>query len=91
MVKLKNLILAIKEQGPFKRAFKNFFITGNAWGMFYLRSHQREDDKLKVVYNTKPSAQKAADSMRMKMNKHFSVYKCLFCDGYHLGKNRDNK
>ena len=22
---------------------------------------------------------------------HFSTYKCLFCDGYHIGKNRDNK
>ena len=30
-IKLKNLILGLKEQGPFKRAFRNFFITGNAW------------------------------------------------------------
>jgi hypothetical protein len=91
MVKLKNLILGLKEQGPIKRAFRNFFITRNAWGMFYLRSHQREDGNPKVVYNTKASAQKAADSMKKKMGKHFSVYKCIFCDGYHLGKNRDNK
>lgn len=91
MVKLKNLILGLKEQGPIKRAFRNFFITRNAWGMFYLRSHQREDGSPKVVYNTKASAQKAADSMKKKMGKHFSIYKCIFCDGYHLGKNRDNK
>ena len=43
------------------------------------------------MYNTKESATKAAESMKKKMNKHFSVYKCIFCDGYHLGKNRDNK
>lgn len=43
------------------------------------------------MYNTKETAQKAADSMKKKMNKHFSVYKCIYCDGYHLGKNRDNK
>ena len=91
MIKIKNLYKGLKEQGPFKRFYKNFFVTGNAWGMFSKRSHQREDGKLKVMYNTKESAQKAADSMAKKYEKHFSVYKCIFCDGYHLGKNRDNK
>lgn len=91
-VKIKNIILALYEQGPIKRAYHNFIVTRNAWGMFYISSHQRQDNgKLKVMYNTKESAQKAADSMKKKMNKHFSVYKCVFCDGYHLGKNRDNK
>ena len=90
-MKIKNLILALSEQGPLKRAFRNFLITGNAWGLFSMRSHQREDGKLKVMYNTKESANKAALSMKKKMNKHFSVYKCIYCDGYHLGKNRDNK
>lgn len=90
-MKFKNLILALYEQGPIKRAFKNFCITKNAWGMFDIRSHQREDGKMKVMYNTKETANKAAESMEKKMNKHFSVYKCIYCDGYHLGKNRDNK
>ena len=90
-VKIKNLILGIREQGPFKRAFKNFFITGNAWGLFSIRSHKRENGKLKIMYNTKETAFKAVESMEKKMNKHFSVYKCIYCDGYHLGKNRDNK
>jgi len=91
-LKLNNVLLALYEQGPLKRAFRNFVITRNAWGMFYIASHQRQDNgKLKVMYNTKESAQKAADSMKNKLNKHFSVYKCVFCDGYHLGKNRDNK
>ena len=91
-MKIKNLYLALLEQGPFKRAWRNFVITGNAWGMFSKSSHIRQDtEKLKVMYNTKESAQKAADSMKQKQGKHFSVYKCIFCDGYHLGKNRDNK
>jgi hypothetical protein len=90
-MKLKNISKALWGQLPVQRAFRNFFITGNAWGMFSIRSHQREDGKLKVMYNTKATAQKAADSMGKKMNKHFSVYKCIYCDGYHLGKNRDNK
>lgn len=77
-MKIKNLIQALKEQGPFKRAFRNFFITGNAWGMFYLRSHQREDGRPKVIYNTKLSAQKAADNMEKKMNKHFLYINVFF-------------
>ena len=91
-MKLKNLYKALKDQGPLKRAFHNFVITRNAWGMFHKNSHQRFDTgKPKVMYNRIESAQKASESMNKKYNKHFSVYKCVFCDGYHLGKNRDNK
>jgi hypothetical protein len=92
VIKFKNLILALKEQGPLKRAFRNFFITGNAWGLFHKNSHIRQDTgKPKVMYNTKESAKKAAESMEKKRGVHFSIYKCIFCDGYHLGKNRENK
>lgn len=34
---------------------------------------------------------KPQKKMGEKHGKHFSVYKCVFCDGYHIGKNRDNK
>ena len=88
----RNIYLGLKGQLPLKRFIKNFFITGNAWGMFSINSHiNQATNKPKVEYHTKKSAQKAADSMARKHNKHFSVYKCVFCDGYHLGKNRDNK
>jgi len=91
-MKLKNLYKALREQGPLKRAYHNFVVTRNAWGMFHKNSHQRADTgKPKVMYNRKSSALKAAESMNKKYNKHFSVYKCVYCDGYHLGKNRDNK
>ena len=43
------------------------------------------------MYSTVKKAQKAADKMGQKNNTHFSYYKCLFCDGYHIGKNRENK
>lgn len=88
----KNLILALKDQGPFKRAFRNFVITGNARGVFSLNSHIRVDTgKPKVMFNTQVSAAKSANAMAKKHNVHFSYYKCIFCDGYHIGKNRDNK
>jgi hypothetical protein len=90
MIRLRNLYLGIKDQLPLGRLLRNIR-TGNVFGLFFIRSHQNESGKLKVMYNTKASAQKAAESMARKRGVHFSNYKCIFCDGYHLGKNRDNK
>lgn len=88
-VKWKNVVKALRGQGPLKRAFKNFFITGNAWGMFHINSHiVHKTGKSKVMYNTPETAKKSALSMSKKQGVHFSAYKCVFCDGYHLGKNR---
>lgn len=90
-MKLKNLYLGLKNQLPLKRLFRNFFITGNGWGLFSKTSHRRRDTgKEKVSYSEK-SAHKAANRMGEKYDKHFSVYKCIYCDGWHIGKNRNNK
>lgn len=92
MIKLSNLVKALKYQLPLKRAFRNFFITRNAWGMFSINSHiSQRSGKPKVSYPTYEAAAKAAASMEKKHLKHFSVYKCVFCGGFHIGKNRDNK
>lgn len=91
-VKLRNILLVIKDQLPLKRFIRNFFITRNAWGLFHKNSHIAQGSgKPKVAYNTKATALKAAASMSKKHGKHFSTYKCLHCDGFHIGKNRDNK
>ena len=91
-IKIKNLILGLKGQLPLKRAFKNFFITRNAWGMFSKNSHiNQHTNEQKISYSSIESATKAATKMEKKTGKHFSIYKCIFCDGYHIGKNRDNK
>lgn len=91
-IKLKNLILGLKGQLPLRRAFKNFFITGNARGIFSINSHiNQHTNEPKIAYSSVESATKAATKMEKKTGKHFSVYKCIFCDGYHIGKNADNK
>ena len=90
-MKIKNIKLFIKDQLPIKRLLRNFLITRNAWGAFYKRSHINYNGTPKVMYNTKKTANKVAKQMSEKHKKHFSNYKCLYCDGYHLGKNRDNK
>ena len=91
-ITFKNFWIWFKDQIKRKTFFRNFFITRNAWGAFSINSHiNQHTGQPKVMYNTIKSAQKAAESMGKKHNTHFSYYKCLFCNGYHVGKNRDNK
>ena len=88
---IKNIYLALKDQLPLKRFIKNL-IKGHVFGIFSINSHIRVDTgRPKVMYNTKESAIKSAESMSKKRSVHFSTYKCVFCDGYHVGKNRENK
>ena len=92
VIKPRNFWIWFKDQVKRKRFFHNFFISKNAWGAFSINSHIRySTQQPKVTYNTIESAKKAAEKMSQKYGKHFSTYKCLFCDGYHVGKNRDNK
>ena len=44
-----------------------------------------------MSYPTKTVAMKAAEAMSTKYGVHFSVYKCAWCDGWHVGKNAQNK
>lgn len=91
-IKFKNFKIWFKDQIKRKRFFYNFFISRNAWGAFHINSHiNQHTGQPKVTYNTLNTALKAAESMSKKYGAHFSTYKCLFCDGYHIGKNRDNK
>ena len=91
-IKLKNIWPVLKDQGPPLRFFRNFFVTRNAWGLFSKNSHVAVySGKPKIMYNTKQSSLRAAESMAKKHGVHFSSYKCLFCDGFHIGKNNSNK
>lgn len=86
---VRNLYLGIKDQGPLSRFLRNFFITGNAWGLFHKNSHiSQGSNKPKVMYNTKVSALKSAEKLGKKNQCYYSVYKCIYCDGFHLGRNR---
>ena len=84
----RNIILALKDQGPLKRFIRNFFITRNAWGLFHKNSHTvAKTGKEKVKYNTRKSAVRSAEAMERKYDGIFRAYKCVHCDGYHVGKN----
>jgi len=91
-MKLRNFLLALKDQLPLKKLITNF-LKGELYDRFHQRfskkSHIRRDNgQLKIMFNTRESAIKAANSMKTKTGKDFSPYKCVWCDGYHIGKNK---
>lgn len=88
----KNCILAIWYQLTRRGAWRNIFVTHNAFGIFSKYSHiSRRNLSPKVAYPSKAVATKAAEAMGRKHGVHFSVYKCAWCDEWHIGKNRQNK
>jgi hypothetical protein len=40
------------------------------------------------MYNTKATAVRSAEAMTKKRGVKFGNWKCVHCDGYHIGKNR---
>ena len=89
-MKLRNLYRGLKDQLPWKRLLRNIW-KGHVFGLFSKRSHLNWDGRPKIAYSSKTSAMKAAEAMAKKKGVYFSNYKCVFCDGYHIGKNSDNK
>ena len=86
-MKVRNLILGLKDQGPFTRFVRNL-MKGHVLGLFTMRSHLNADGRPKVKYNTKATAEKSAQKMSEKTGKYFSNYKCIYCDYYHIGRNK---
>lgn len=91
-IKCRNFLIWFKDQVKRKRFLYNMFISRNACGAFSINSHiNQTTGRPKQTYNHLETAKKVADKMSEKYGKHFSYYKCLYCDGYHIGKNRENK
>lgn len=89
-MKLKNLLLAVVDQGPFPRFARNL-VKGHLLGLVSKRSHVREGGSPKIAYSTRPKAEAAAVAMEAKTSHRFSIYKCIYCDGFHIGKNADRQ
>jgi len=89
-MKLRNIFLALKDQMPISRFFRNLR-KGHLIGLFSKRSHENASGKPKISYSSKAAATKAAAAMMKKRGAYFSNYKCVWCDGYHIGKNSENK
>ena len=67
--------------------FRNLVVNRTAWGAFSIYAHaRRSDGRSKISYGNKAKAEKAAFDMSKRYGCPFSVYKCLFCDGWHVSK-----
>lgn len=86
-MKFKNIWLTFKDQLPLSRIWRNLR-TGRLTGLVHIRSHQNANGTPKIRYNTKATAIKSAAAMATKTGKPFGNWKCLHCDGYHIGKNK---
>jgi len=66
-MKIKNLLLAVFEQLTRKGAWRNIFVTHNAFGIFCRYSHMaRGCGKTKMSYPTKSVAMKTVEAMGKK-------------------------
>lgn len=84
----RNLALGVFDQLASRNAFRDIFITHAAWGIFHENSHtNRRSGKPKIAHATKEKARTAAGSMSRSNGTQFDAYKCIFCDGYHIGRN----
>ena len=90
MIKLRNLYLVFKDQMPPTRFLRNLR-KGHIKGLISKRSHFTAKGDPKIAYGRKKTAVKAAKQMQKKYGNYYSNYKCLYCDGYHIGKNSENK
>lgn len=91
-IKLRNVWIWLKELHQRGTLFRAFFITRNAFGSFHINSHINQSTSLpKICYNHESSAKKSAEAMTKKKGEYFSYYKCLFCNGYHIGKPMNRK
>ena len=86
-IKFRNLPSWIKHQLNLDGWVQRLFIQRSAWGAFSVYSHiKRSNGKPKIAYSTKNKAENAAVDMAKKYGKSFTVYKCLFCDGWHVSQ-----
>lgn len=86
-IKVRNIGIWFKHQLSQSDWLTRMLLQRTAWGAFSIYSHiKRSNGKPKIAYSTKCKAENAAMDMAKKYGKPFTVYKCLFCDGWHVSQ-----
>jgi len=86
-IKLKYIGCWLKDQLSQPDSVHNLFVDRSVWGAFSIYAHaRRSDGKSKIAYSSKAQAEKAASDMSKRYGCPFTVYKCLFCEGWHVSK-----
>ena len=86
-INLKQIGCWLKDQLSRADWFRNLAVNRSPWGAFSIYAHaRRSDGKSKISYGSKTKAEKAAFDMSKKYGYPFAVYKCLFCEGWHVSQ-----
>lgn len=61
------------------------------WGVFSVYAHvRRSDHRPKIASPTKEKALAVAQSMEERYGGKYSIYKCLYCNGWHVAKEQSH-
>jgi hypothetical protein len=87
-ITLRNFYLGFRDQFPLRRLVRNAW-QGHLKGFVHERSHLTHAGNPKIAYGSKESSLRACANMEAKNpGTVFRSYKCLYCDGFHIGKSR---
>lgn len=86
-IKPKYLVMWLVDQLRQTGWFSRLFIKRDAWFAFLIDSHfDKIDGNEKASFSLRKQAQKKADKLSVAVGTPYFVYKCLYCDGWHVGK-----
>lgn len=82
-IHLKELMVWVRDQ----LLHPNTLFKKKTWGVFSVYAHvRRSDHRPKIASTTKDKALAVAKSMEEKYGGRYSIYKCLYCEGWHVAK-----
>lgn len=82
-IQIRNVCRWFKDQITHPKTLFN----RKSWGVFSVYAHIRRSDRLpKKSSDTKERAQGVADFMAKKYGGTYGIYKCVYCDGWHVAK-----
>lgn len=89
-IKLKYFLPWLKDQLGHAGWFWRLIIDRTAWGAFSVYSHvKRSNGEFKIMHPDRKKAVNQAEKLANSYGGRYEVYKCLFCDGWHVAKVAD--
>lgn len=82
-IQFSQLIIWLKDQ----LSHPHTLFKKKTWGVYSKYAHvRRSDHRPKIASPTKDKALSVAKSMEDKYGGKYSIYKCLYCNGWHVAK-----
>lgn len=82
-IRLKELVTWLGDQ----LSHPHSLFKRKTWGVFSVYAHvRRSDHRPKIASPTKEKVLAVAKSMEEKYGGKYSIYKCLYCNGWHVAK-----